>query len=201
MAAYWFAFVRVRNPEQYKKYADRATAVLASSNGRVLSRGGGYQVMEGFAGDYNRFVLVEWPSMEEALTNFNNPAYQEAAGFRRNGGGEAEIAVVEGVEGTTAEKAPGQAYYVARISITNPVQYQRYLDGTAPLYAAAPVRTLTRGGEQQILEGPTHYNRYVATEFPSTEAAVAYYQNPAYQAAAEYRRDGGGSAEIVVMEQ
>jgi uncharacterized protein (DUF1330 family) len=199
VAAYWFAFVKVRNPEQYAKYADRASDILAGSNARVLSRGGSYHVMEGFA-DYNRFVLVEWPSMEEALENFHNPTYQEAAGFRRDGGGDAEIAVVDGVEGVTAEHAPGQAYYVARISITDDVQYQRYLDGTAPLYAAAPVRTLTRGGTQQILEGPMHFNRYVASEFPSAEEAITYYNNPAYQASAEYRRNGGGTAEIVVLD-
>lgn len=201
MAAYWFAFVKVHNPEQYKKYADRATTILAGSNARILSRGGGFRVLEGFEGGYNRFVLVEWPSAEEALANFNKPEYQEAARFRRNGGGEAEIALAEGVEGVTARKTPGQAYYIARATITDPEKYQRYLDGTASLYAAAPVRTLTRGGEYQILEGPTGYNRYVAAEFPSVEEAIAYYRNPVYQAAAEHRRNGGGLAEIVIMEQ
>ena len=201
MAAYWFAFVKVRDPEQYKKYADRTSAILGRTNARVLSRGSEAHVMEGFGDGYNRFVLVEWPSMEEALATFENPVYQEAAGYRRDGGGDAEITVVEGVEGVTAQKAPGQAYYVARITITDEVQYQRYLDGTAPLYAAAPVRTLTRGGDQRILEGPTHFNRYVASEFPSAAEAIAYYKNPAYQASAEHRRNGGGTAEIVVLEQ
>ena len=201
MAAYWFAFVKVHDPEQYKKYADRATKILADTDARVLSRGGGSHVLEGFGGGYNRFVLVEWPSVEAALTNFNKPEYQEAAAFRRDGGGEAEISILEGVEGVRAEKASGQAYYVARVTITDQEKYQRYLDGTAPLYAAAPGRTLTRGGNQQILEGPTHYNRYVATEFPSADEAIAYYRNPAYQAAAEHRRNGGGTAEIVIMEQ
>lgn len=201
MAAYWFAFVKLRDAAQHQRYAERATTLLAASEGRVLSRGSAYHVMEGFEGGYNHFILVEWPSVEAALEAFHNPDYQDAARFRRDGGGDSEIAVVDGVEGVTAEKAPGQAYYVARISITDQEKYQRYLDGTAPLYAAAPVRTLTRGGNQQILEGPTHKNRCVASEFPSAQEAIDYYRNPAYQAAAEHRRNGGGSAEIVVLEQ
>jgi uncharacterized protein (DUF1330 family) len=95
MAAYWIARARINNPEEYKKYTDRVPAILARHGGKVLARGGASKVLEG-SDFYHRFVVIEFPSMESALACHASPEYKEAASFRRSGGGEVEIAIVEG---------------------------------------------------------------------------------------------------------
>jgi uncharacterized protein (DUF1330 family) len=45
---------------EYKKYTDRVPGIIAKFNGRVLARGGRYQVMEGTQG-FHRFVVIEFP--------------------------------------------------------------------------------------------------------------------------------------------
>lgn len=200
MSAYWVAFVRVTNPDQYKLYADRATQVLRNANARALARGGPFHIMEGFEDGYNRFAFAEFSSFDDALATYRSDEYQQAAEFRRNGGGVAEIAIVDGEDGVEAAPGPGPAYYLARAQITNPEQYAKYLTGTADLFAKAPTRALARGSRYEILEGPTHYNRYVVMEFPTLGDATGYYNDPVYQQAAELRRNGGGPAEIVILE-
>jgi len=42
MPAYWVARSKINDPVAYKKYADRATDILAQFGGKVLARGGNY---------------------------------------------------------------------------------------------------------------------------------------------------------------
>ena len=97
MSAYWIGRVKVNDTDQYKKYADQVPAILAKHGGKVLARGGGFQIMEG-PEKFNRFVVIESPTFEQAVACFNSDEYKNAAAFRRNGAaGEAEIAFVEAV--------------------------------------------------------------------------------------------------------
>jgi uncharacterized protein (DUF1330 family) len=98
MSAYWLARARVDNPEQYKKYADQVPAILQKFGGRPLARGGHYEMLEGPAA-FTRFVVVEFPSLDQARACFQSPEYQAAAQHRREGGGVVEITIVEGVAG------------------------------------------------------------------------------------------------------
>jgi uncharacterized protein (DUF1330 family) len=98
MPAYWIGRVKVNDPDQYKKYADQVPAILAKHGGKVLARGGRFQIMEG-PGKFNRFVVIEFPTFEQAVACFNSAEYKNAAAFRRDGAaGEVEIAFVEAVE-------------------------------------------------------------------------------------------------------
>lgn len=99
MPAYWMARSRIDDPVEYKKYTDPLPALFARYGAKVLARGGRYQVMEG-PHKFHRFVVVEFPTFEQALACFNSPEYQAAAVHRRNGGGEAEITVVESGDAT-----------------------------------------------------------------------------------------------------
>jgi uncharacterized protein (DUF1330 family) len=47
MRAYWVARSRIADPVEYKKYTDRVPAIIAKYGGRVLARGGHFQIMEG----------------------------------------------------------------------------------------------------------------------------------------------------------
>ena len=98
MPAYWLARARINDPVEYRKYTDRVPAILARFNGRVLARGGRYQVLEG-PEKFNRFVVIEFPTLEQGVACFNSREYQEAAAFRRkNQAGENELVMVEAGE-------------------------------------------------------------------------------------------------------
>jgi uncharacterized protein (DUF1330 family) len=99
MPAYWVARARIDDPVQYKKYTDLVPAIIKQYGGTVLARGGRYQIMEG-PETFHRFVVIEFPTLEQGVTCFQSPEYQAAAGFRRNGGGIVENVIVESGDAT-----------------------------------------------------------------------------------------------------
>jgi len=99
MPAYWVARSRIVDPVEYKKYTDRIPAIFTKYGGRVLARGGRFQIMEG-PEKFHRFVVVEFDTFEEGVACFQSTEYEEAAAFRRNGAGEVETIVVEGGDAT-----------------------------------------------------------------------------------------------------
>lgn len=99
MPAYWIARSRVIDPVEYKRYTDLVPAIIAKYGGKVLARGGRYEVMEG-PHKFQRFIVIEFPSLEQGIACFRSPEYDAAAAFRRNGAGEVETVMVEGGEAT-----------------------------------------------------------------------------------------------------
>ena len=99
MPAYWVARSKITDPVAYKKYTDRIPGILQQYGGKVLARGGRYQIMEG-PETFHRFVVIEFPTLEQGVKCFQSPEYQEAAQFRRNGGGIVENVIVDGGDAT-----------------------------------------------------------------------------------------------------
>jgi len=99
MTAYWVARSKISDPVAYKKYTDRVPEILARFGGKVLARGGKYRILEG-PEKFERFVVIEFPSMEQAIACHDSPEYQEAAAHRRGGAGEVELVIVEAGEAT-----------------------------------------------------------------------------------------------------
>ena len=94
---YWIARVDVNSgadPETYKKYVETAKPAFERHGAKFLARGGRTEVLEGKARARN--VLIEFPSMEEALACYNSPEYQAARKFRQSVS-EGEFVLVEGV--------------------------------------------------------------------------------------------------------
>jgi uncharacterized protein (DUF1330 family) len=96
MPAYWVARSRVIEPVEYKKYTDLVPGIIAKYGGKVLARGGRFQIMEG-PEKFHRFIVIEFPSLEQGAACFTSPEYDAAAAFRRAGAGEVETVIVEGV--------------------------------------------------------------------------------------------------------
>lgn len=96
MPAYWCARAKIYDPVEYKKYTDLVPGILAKFGGKVLARGGKHQIMEG-PKKFERFIVVEFPSLEQGVACFTSPEYEKAAAFRRSGAGEVENVIVEGV--------------------------------------------------------------------------------------------------------
>ena len=99
MAAYWVARARIDDPVEYKRYTDLVPAIIADHGGRVLARGGRYQIMEG-PEDFQRFIVIEFPTLEAGVACFQSPEYVDAAAFRRGGAGVVENVIVEGGDAT-----------------------------------------------------------------------------------------------------
>ena len=92
--AYWIARIDVQDPEAYKEYVTTGKPAFERYNAKFLARGGKTEVLEGTARARN--VLIEFPSMEEALACYNSPEYQAASKFRQSVS-EGEFVLVEGV--------------------------------------------------------------------------------------------------------
>ncbi len=99
MPAYWIARAQISDPVEYKKYTGRVPGILKQYGGRVIVRGGKYQIMEG-PEMFHRFIVIEFDSLEAGVKCFESPEYREAAAFRRNGAGVVENVIVEGGEAT-----------------------------------------------------------------------------------------------------
>ena len=95
MKAYWIATYKdMKNPENIKRYAEKASPVIKKYNGIILARGGKVETIEGNPSP--RTVLIQFPNMDDALQCYNSPEYQEA---KKIGNGEfnRHIQIVEGV--------------------------------------------------------------------------------------------------------
>lgn len=99
MAAYWVARSKINDAVEYKKYTDRVPAIIQRYGGKVLARGGRFQILEG-PQKFHRFVVIEFPSLEQAVACHASPEYQEAAAFRKAGAGEVELVIVESGDAT-----------------------------------------------------------------------------------------------------
>jgi uncharacterized protein (DUF1330 family) len=77
MKAYWIAvYKEMKNPENIKKYGEKATPAIKKYNGKILARGGKVKTIEGDVSP--RTVLIEFPTMEDAIKCYNSDEYQEA---------------------------------------------------------------------------------------------------------------------------
>jgi uncharacterized protein (DUF1330 family) len=91
-----------------------------------------------------------------------------------------------------------KAYWISRVTVTNPDQYKLYAEAAPAAFKKYGGMALARGGRYSQLEGQGR-PRNVVIEFPSFEDAIACYNSPEYQAA-RANRVGAGEAEIVIVE-
>ena len=90
------------------------------------------------------------------------------------------------------------AYMVARINVTDPVQYEQYK-------ALAPVAIkeyggeyLTRGGAMETLEGQEETLRVVLLKFPDMDKARGFYNSPEYKKARDARANAAEGQFIIL---
>ncbi|MEM8792926.1 MAG: DUF1330 domain-containing protein [Pseudomonadota bacterium] len=92
---YWIAHVTVTDMDTWMRYVEGAKEAFASHGANFLARGGAYAEMESPMGR-ERHVLIEFPSMQDAVDCYNSTGYQ-AARNHREGAGIATIVVTEGL--------------------------------------------------------------------------------------------------------
>ena len=90
-----------------------------------------------------------------------------------------------------------KGYIIGHITVTDPEGYPEYVAKDTPILEAHGARFVVRGGKSETPEGE-EMGRHVVIEFDSYEAAVAAYNDPAYQEVAEIRRRCAVSTIILV---
>ena len=91
---YVIGHITVTDSESYPKYGKLAEEALVKFGGRFLARGGCCDQVEGNGRPRN--VILEFESYEAATNYYHSPEYQAAAKIRQ-GCGECDMVVVEGV--------------------------------------------------------------------------------------------------------
>ena len=100
MAAYWLARAKINDAVEYKKYTDQVPGIIAKFGGKVHARGGKFEILEG-PEIFERFVVIEFPTMEDAVACHRSDEYQAASAYRRrNNVGQNELVIVEAGEFT-----------------------------------------------------------------------------------------------------
>ncbi|HTF15012.1 MAG TPA: DUF1330 domain-containing protein [Burkholderiales bacterium] len=75
--AYWVVcYHSIKNQEAFQAYAKLAMPAIQAAGGKYLVRGNPAKVYEG--GLSQRVVLIEFPSLQQALACHDAPGYQEA---------------------------------------------------------------------------------------------------------------------------
>ncbi|MFV0300465.1 MAG: DUF1330 domain-containing protein [Paracoccus sp. (in: a-proteobacteria)] len=91
-----------------------------------------------------------------------------------------------------------KAYWIARVTITDPEAYAGYQALAPKAFAKYHARFLVRGGETVTCEGK-EWERQVVIEFDSLNDARACYDSPEYRVARDKRKDAC-RAEIFIVE-
>jgi uncharacterized protein (DUF1330 family) len=91
------------------------------------------------------------------------------------------------------------AYLIARITVTDPEQYEHYKALAPAAIAKYGGKYLARGGATETLEGDTEDRRVVILEFPNAATARTFYSSPEYTEA-RARRDGAAEGQFVIVE-
>jgi len=94
---YWITTYRsISNPDALAAYAKLAAPALTAAGGRFLARGTPAKAME--QGLMERTVLIEFPSVDQAVAAYNSPGYKEALAALGKNAAQRDIRIVEGLE-------------------------------------------------------------------------------------------------------
>ncbi len=95
MAAYVLVDVMVNDSDRYEEYKKLAPPAIAAYGGKYLARGGRTEVLEG---DWplDRFVILEFESVERAKQWHESPEYRQARTLRHETAS-TKMVVVEGL--------------------------------------------------------------------------------------------------------
>jgi uncharacterized protein (DUF1330 family) len=89
-------------------------------------------------------------------------------------------------------------YLIANIKVTDPEGFERYRAAVPAVIAQYGGRYAVRGGAMERLENADGFNRVVVLEFPSLDAARAFYFSPEYAPLLKLRIETTESQAILV---
>ena len=96
MAAYLIGRLVMRDPSWIEKYRATVPSIVAKHGGRYLARGGKMETLEGSAPLPTSYVVLEFPSMDQARAFYRDPDYAPFIALRQRGS-DLEMVLVEGL--------------------------------------------------------------------------------------------------------
>ena len=91
---YWVVRANISNSDNYSKYIDLATKIISKYDGTFLIRGGAQKEFEETG--FERTVVVEFNSFEDALECYKSYEYQAALKFVKNSS-KRYVSIVKGI--------------------------------------------------------------------------------------------------------
>lgn len=91
------------------------------------------------------------------------------------------------------------AQVLVRYAVSDPEAYQRYGQLVGPTIAPHGGRVVTMGKETNQLEGGDNLTNFLLLEFPTPDAATAWYHSEEYTTAKQARA-GAGEMSISILE-
>ncbi|WP_408871964.1 DUF1330 domain-containing protein [Gluconacetobacter tumulicola] len=99
---------------------------------------------------------------------------------------------------STGEQAMTAYIVFTRESTSDQAELDAYSQTVAPTFEGHPLKVLAAYGAQEVLEG-TAPEGVVILEFPTVEAARAWYDSPAYQTVVQHRWKGASYRVVIVQ--
>jgi uncharacterized protein (DUF1330 family) len=97
-------------------------------------------------------------------------------------------------------KTQMSAYIIASYDIADPKVYEGYVPGVVPLLQKHGAEILVAEYDAKPLEGERR-GVYVVLRFDSEEAALAWYNDPAYEPVRKIRLDSSANGNLVLAKQ
>ena len=91
------------------------------------------------------------------------------------------------------------AYVIASVNVTDPEKYKNYMALSPAAIDAAGGKFIVRGGNPKVMEGDWPRPRVVIVEYPTREAAEAFYASTLY-VAARAEREGAAEFSMIVVD-
>jgi uncharacterized protein (DUF1330 family) len=89
-------------------------------------------------------------------------------------------------------------YLIANIELHDVKRYKDYVEHVPALIAKHGGKYRVRGGDSQVLEGAWSPSRLIVIEFPSREAALAFYNDADYEPYKSLRQSVSDSSLVLV---
>ena len=84
-----------------------------------------------------------------------------------------------------------------KVKTIDPAEMKAYNDAVRETFKGHDLKILAAYGRYEVLEGP-QLEGMVIVEFPSTQAAKAWYDSPAYRQVREHRFKGAEYRAVIV---
>lgn len=108
---YWIAQLDVTDVDTYKTYVSANAEAFAKYQAKFLTRGGAFTQLEGK--NRSRNVVLEFPTVAQALACYHSPEYQAAKSIR-DPISVGDIIIMEGYDGPQPPEQPGERAQVSR---------------------------------------------------------------------------------------
>ena len=96
MPAYMVGRLQMRDPSWLEKYRATVPSLVTKHGGRYLARGGKMERLEGKDQLPSTYVILEFPTMDDARGFYHDPDYAPFIKLRQ-GGADLEMVLVEGL--------------------------------------------------------------------------------------------------------